>query len=67
MLEEIARLQRENHNLQLVIKNNRDETGETEMKVRVSRTFISIVAVRTGLFLSSTLTHSHGIPVVMYK
>ncbi|XP_053501953.1 uncharacterized protein si:dkey-106l3.7 isoform X2 [Ictalurus furcatus] len=33
MLEEIARLQRENHNLQLVIKNSRDETGETEMKV----------------------------------
>ncbi|KAF4082656.1 hypothetical protein AMELA_G00153980 [Ameiurus melas] len=30
MLEEIARLQRENHNLQLVIKNG--ETGETEMK-----------------------------------
>ncbi|XP_060764440.1 uncharacterized protein si:dkey-106l3.7 isoform X2 [Neoarius graeffei] len=33
MLEEIARLQKENHNLQQVIKNSRNETGEMEMKV----------------------------------
>ncbi|MCJ8742776.1 hypothetical protein PDJAM_G00086160 [Pangasius djambal] len=32
MMEEIARLQRENHSLQLVIKNSRDETADTEMK-----------------------------------
>ncbi|XP_026798583.3 uncharacterized protein si:dkey-106l3.7 isoform X1 [Pangasianodon hypophthalmus] len=32
MLEEIARLKRENHSLHLVIKNSRDETADTEMK-----------------------------------
>lgn len=36
MLEEIARLQRENQKLQRVIMNSRDETEETEIKVRVS-------------------------------